>query len=356
MMTSAVRIRKSLSPIGLDINPWEIRAVQILGSAGQHLSIRSAVLPRVDALCDDGDITHAGAEALRSMLSRRGFHGHRVVIAAPGSACSAQILALPDRTGGAPIDAIARAEMSRARRDSAGAFALATWYLPERGRGEQGMAVVCEMKSLEDRLDRLESAGFQPVAVDLEESALLRASMSCEVLDADTQTINVLLDVGWDVSLGVITIDGVVVYTRRIGFGVSEMVKKLAERTGIDMHQASRFLTMQASEAEHPGGIGAWAVPGRLRLGKALAQEVDTSVTYVSHAYRKASVGRVIMSGFGSHRPEVRASLDQAVGMPVVGFGSSQDDMGSACPLSIVDEPLRGRIALAYGLAGRFDS
>jgi len=361
-MASRVLKNQRLTPVGLDITPWEVRAVQLLGSPGSHAVHRWAVLPRREQHGELGPIDGEDASYLRAMLERRGFQGSRVVIAAPGAACASQILSLPDRSSGAPIDAIARAEIVRSRRDATGQFALATWYLPGRGRSEQGMAVACERPMLDARLDMLEGAGMQPIAVDLEETALDRA---CTLMQADKpvsdtepdskrEVIDVVLQIGWDVSLGVISLGGVVVYTRRIGFGVADMVTRLSERSGITMAEAGRLL---GGDGERElGSMDTWSTPAWNRLANALGKEIDTSVTYVSHAYRNASIGAVVLSGFGSQRPEIRDALDDTLGMPVARFGVSEDSDRVTQVFDGIDDASRVRLALAYGLAGRFDA
>lgn len=339
----------SYSPIGLEINSWEFRALQLRGGPDSCVVHRSAVLPRSSQPSESPAIDHEECAELAEMLARNGFRGNRVAITAPGAACSSQILKLPDRASGAPIETIARAEVARSSRE-VGGFALAAWYLPDRGRGEQGLAVACEQEALDGRLDALETGGLRPVAVDLEEAALQRACHNPQNEQSES-TIDAILQVGWDVSLGVLTLDGSVVYTRRIGFGVADMVLRLADRSGLVPCDAGRLLSVDADGPGVLSGMANWSVQGWNRLARALAGEIDTAVTYVSHAYRRAGIGGVVLTGFGNQRPELCETLDHTLGMPVRAFGSD----GSHPALAEMRPAPRGRLAVAFGLARRFD-
>ncbi|MEM9373619.1 MAG: pilus assembly protein PilM [Planctomycetota bacterium] len=344
---------RSRSPIALDINSWEVRAVQLTGDAGSHTLYRAGILPRLRQPGVSDPIGRDEVESLVAMLRRRGFEGDRVVIAAPPAACASQVLTLPDRESGAPIETIARAEIARARRDGMSGFELAAWYLPPRGRTEQGMTVACDHAGLCARLDVFEQAGLETVAVDLEETALQRA---CDPPTGEPEAdgaIDAVLNIGWDVSLGALTLGGVVVYTRRIAFGVADLIRKLAERTGIDVSDAGRLLSDAERLDPSIGTMHAATQSGWTRLAHALASEIDTSVTYVSHAYRQAPIGKVTLAGFGANCPAIREILDEVLGMPVRAYGSGPEGPGVLRGCSPAD---RGRLATAYGLARRFDA
>lgn len=345
---------RSVSPIGIDINSWEIRAVQLSGEAAEPSLYRAAALPRVEQPSPSAVFEANEAKFIAQMLRRRGFIGNRLVITAPIAACKSHVLSLPDRTSGSPIDMIARAEISRTSRNRSDELSVATWYLPERGRSEQGMSVVCEQSDIDGRLDALGQAGLEVIAVDLEEFALQRSAAMEAPGGEPEPKIDVILQVGWDVSFGVLLFDGVVVYTRRMTFGVSDIVLRLADRCGISPGDAGRLLAIDSSEeSDQLSGIDTWAKAGWTKLAKALASEIDTSVTYVSHAYRQAAIGGVILAGFGAQRRELRELLDEQLGMNIESFG---DSSGSESLLGNQPVGYRGRFAIALGLAGRFDS
>ncbi len=338
-----------LSPIGLDIGAAEIRAVQLCRRAGGVAPVCSAVFPRLTEPGPARPLSASEASWIAGVLRRRGFVGNRVSVFAPHGACSAQVVELPDRDSGAPAELIARAEIARHRRCAPDRFELATWYLPQRGRGERGLAVACERSDLEAFLDALEAGGLTPVGVDLEETALARACS--DELSAEGDSIHAMLRVGWNATLGVLALGGTVVYTRRFEIGVGTAVARLRSAAGISWNDAARMLDCEPASEREPDRFESHARPMWSALAETLGAEIDTAVTYVTHAYRAAPIGRVFLAGYGASRPEVVTGLDAALGMsvqPADGWLPA----GDRSPAS----SRNARLAVAAGLAGRFDA
>jgi Tfp pilus assembly PilM family ATPase len=337
--------RAVISPVGLDIGGAEVRAVQLRRApGGAETMVASAVFPLPGEPGPARPLTVTDAAWIAGVLARRGFVGNRVSVFAPHGTCSAQIVELPDRGSGAPVAMIARAEVARSRRCAPDRFELATWYLPQRGRGERGMAVACERTDLDTFLDALEEGGLTPVGVDLEETALARSCAG--VLGAEPESIHAMLRIGWNATLGVLTLGDTVVYTRRFEFGVGSAIARLRNATGLSWNDAQRVLESAAPDAPEPDAFERPARALWATLGEQLGREIDTAVTYVSHAYRTAAIGRVLIAGYGAHRPEMVERLDEALGMPVMpapALGATPGTVGAA------------RLAIAAGLAGRFD-
>ena len=336
-------VRSELSPIGLDIGAGEIRAVQLCRS-GPDVSIAcSAVFPR---RCEPGVIGPISAEEalwLAETLARKGFVGRRVSVFAPHGACSVHVVDLPSRESGAPTEVIARAEIARTQRCSPDRFELATWYLPQRGRTERGLAVACEREDLDDHLDAIEGAGLTVVAVDLEDLALSRSCRS--VTGQEQEAIHALLRIGWNATLGVLSLGDGVIYTRRFEFGVGAALGKIRDRAGISWNDAVRVIgSEQATGAFEDAARPLWS-----NLAEDLGAEIDTAITYVTHTHRTAPVGQVVVAGYGTGRPELIDTLDDILGMPV-----RAADCWDGADLSMASS-MRARLAVAAGLARRFD-
>jgi Tfp pilus assembly PilM family ATPase len=337
-----------LSPIGLDIGTHEIRAVQLArGGSGDSLVCR-AVFPRHVDPSDYQPMERDEAAWMAGVLARKGFVGDRVAVIAPHGSCSAHIVELPARESGAPKDVIARAEIARTRKCPPDRFELATWYLPQRGRTDRGMAIACEKPQLESCLDALEGAGLVPVAVDLEETAFARAC--APALSADPDAIHAMLRIGWNSTMGVLSLGETVVYTRRFEVGVGRFVCRFKDRTGLSWNDASRVLDTNSPDAEEPDAFEEVARSMWADLAETLGAEIDTAVTYVTHAHRSAPIGRVLVSGYGGGRAEVLSTLDEILGMPV----SPADCWPGADAVGDAGEC--ARYAVAAGLAGRFDA
>ena len=340
-----------LSPIGLDINAAEIRAVQLGRLRGQCVPIAHAIIPRLHGPGSARTIDEQESSWLLGVLRRKGFVGSRVTIFAPHGSYSSQIVDLPDRHSEAPAEIIARAEIARNRRCSPDSFELATWYLPQRGRTERGMAVACERTSLDAMLDALETAGFDPVGVDLEETALASACLA--ELAAEPESIHAMVRIGWNATVVVLSIGQTVVYTRRFEFGVAPLVQRIRDAAGLSWNDAVRLLSCvdpQDGSADGHDPLIERATKLWTTLRDQSAPEIDTAITYVSHAYRTAPVGRVFLAGFGADRTELIHGLDDALGMHVAPAASWAGHPSDAAPGH------SARLAVAGALAGRFDA
>lgn len=335
-----------ISPIGLDIGFGEIRAVQLARGDGGHSLVCAAVFPRPSGprpLCEfDG----AEADSVAAVLGRRGFVGRRIAVAAPHEACTAHTLDLPSRDSGAPVLDIARAEIARKSRSPGSGFELATWYLPGRVRSERGMAVACERAVLDTYLGAFDRAGLVPVAVDLQECALSRACGG--VLSSENESIHAMILVGWSTTLAVLTIGRTVVYTRRFEIGVGAGVTRLRDCGGLSWADAARILASNGAGSDDPDAFERSARVLWCELAERLAEEVDTAVTYVTHAHRTAAVGRVLIGGYGAGRSELVGTLDEVLGMPAAAAAAWEGG-------STLDPAFAARAAVAAGLAARFD-
>lgn len=346
MRVSRASMRR-VSPIGIDLSPAEVRLVQLEGTPGSVRSVRCAIVPRLAEPNASRTLLPEEAGYIAEVVERRGFEGNLVSLCAPHAACTSHVVDLPPRASNAPIEAIARAEIGRARRSAPTGFELAAWYLPQRGRSEQGVAVVCERGPLDEQLDSLESVGLWPVAVDIEELALVRAALP--QIGSENDAIHAVLRVGWNASLGVLVLGGSVVYTRRIEFGASAMVTRLVDRLGLSWSEAGRILDTSVSVGSSEAGMERAAHLGWSQLGEHLGAEVDTAVTYVSHAHRAAPIGRVVVAGYGAARAELTGGLETALGMPV----EPCLWWGDAAGPGSLDHG--ARLAVAGALAARWD-
>src|SRR5262249_42197363 len=136
----------------------------------------AAILPRpTPNQPPDRDLTRQ----LRDVLFRQGFVGDDVVLAAPTEHLRMDVLELPPRSSGAPIEQIARMEMARAAKLENEPFELECWDLPATTRGAAAtnvMAVALRHQDAEALIDPFDTEGFEVLAVDARCWALARAS------------------------------------------------------------------------------------------------------------------------------------------------------------------------------------
>src|SRR5947208_914800 len=99
---------KRYSLIGLDMGSRSMKAAQVSRSGTQVRVEAAAVIPYASA---ETTLDEQGMRRLRDVLHRQGFHGHNLVVAAPADKLHVELLDLPPRHSGAPVDQIAQAEM-----------------------------------------------------------------------------------------------------------------------------------------------------------------------------------------------------------------------------------------------------
>src|SRR5437763_741542 len=166
---------KRYSLIGLDMGSRSMKAAQVSRSGTQVRVEAAAVIPYASA---ETTLDEQGMRRLRDVLHRQGFHGHNLVVAAPADKLHVELLDLPPRHSGAPIDQIAQAEMMRMAKLEPNAFEMATWDLPAPPRGGTGtavMAVAARHAETTSLCETMESAGLSVEAIDVQACAIARA-------------------------------------------------------------------------------------------------------------------------------------------------------------------------------------
>src|SRR3982750_4073140 len=151
---------------------------------------------------------------LREILERHGFTGDRVVLAAPAAHLQQEVLELPPRDSGAPLDQIAAAEIARTGKMEPGSFEMASWDLPAPPRANAGTSVMALAMRHTDAvavLDPFEHAGFDVIGIDSQACALAR------LLAAPTSTgLSVVVDLGWNTGLIAFVHQGSVLFQRNL--------------------------------------------------------------------------------------------------------------------------------------------
>lgn len=355
-----IRTMKSVrSGIGLHVDAHEFHAVQLVRTGNETRVGAWAVFPRLKSAQDDGNAVHSlpGEEELRwaaSILNRRGFSGSDISYAAPERICTQHVFELPPADSGAPLEILARAEVARERRCDPNDFAIGFWTLPPRGRTTETMAVACSNQVISEIIETTHDANLEVIGIDLAELAILRAVQEHlpETTKDGNTPINAVLHIGWDHSLAIVTLGARLIYVRRIPHGAEPAWVQATTRYGLSENSARAVLGDYTLEkcSDQLAKIrnACWK-----STSKHLASELDVAFAYVSHSFRMAPLGRIVLCGYGAQDETIRAQVDQVIGIPVV----------NGCPEMLLNSipsesaPMLGsRLAYAYGLTARFDA
>ena len=317
-MTRLLNAKKRLSSIGLEIDAHEFRAVQLMQSSQGINTVAWAIFPRHEGHVSDEMAELPTSEELHwgsDILSRRGFIGNAVSITPSHSESSSHILELPPASSGAPIKQLARMEVARSRKCAPDDFELGYWALPAKGRTHETLAVAFPRTTIDQTIERFESAGFVPVGMDLMELAIHRGT---HTPDGEVENeINASLHIGWESSLAVLTLGNTVIYVRRVKNGVCRIWNLLVDRYQLSPRGASMLL----NDTEHADQTDAFPKLQRavwLGLAGELVQELDVAIAYVSHTFRMAPLGTIRLSGYGAGNQTLIKQIDLVLGIPVV--------------------------------------
>lgn len=350
---------KQTSPIGLDVDDHEFRAVQ-LERVGNTVKVLSwAVFPRLN---DSGthETTASGAPAAQEMawaasiLSRRGFVGSLVTCVPRTRDCSQHVIELPPPESGAPLQQLARVEVARARKCDPASFEMGIWPLPQRGRTSETMAVACPTPVVLDLIDAYERGGLQVAGIDLPELAIMRGALQTKAFSMPSAEpcIDAVLHISWNSALAVVTLGQRIVYVRRMERGASCVWTHACERFGLSRSSAQVVLEDREGRActDQLAKIKAscWS-----KLATELASELDVAIAYVSHSFRSSPLGSIVLAGYGASNATLGAQLDHLLGIPRI--SSVPEPLGPQL-IEEGDSGLGSRLTLAYGLAARFDS
>ena len=306
------------SPIGLDVGSRWVKAVQLRRDGAVWRLEAAARFPRLHpgTAVDTGE-----ASRIDEVLSRQGFHGHNLVLAAPLDKLKTDLLDLPARTPGVPFEQIMRAELGRIHKCDPGTLELAHWDVPSasrNSRGTQVLAIACQHADADAVLDVYESAGFSVVGLDAGSVATARA---CAPLVAAGKAISAILLVEWGSATVVIVYQGIVVYERRLKeAGVGRLEEAFRTQLKLDAATAEHLLD-EVGLVEQPRGratelVGEARAMMEAHLG-AITQELRASLAYATHQYPEAGVERLVLVGDGAAVPGLDGYFTKRMGLDV---------------------------------------
>lgn len=356
------RWRARHTPIGVDVSPHVLRAAQLRRAGAGWRVTATATVPRDEP---EAPLDRRDVQRLIATMRHRGFRGSQVVLTAPPERLLTGMLELPPRSSGAPVEQLARVEMSRLHKRDVSTFELACWDLPSPARAAHCthvMAVAYAHSDADALLDLFEGQGLNVRAIDAQGWALIRA---CAPMLADGFAVNLIVDLGWDVAQASLVHQGVIVYERGLSdAGLGRLQERACRVLRCD-RDAARTAIFAAGIG--PGGLDTTARANERGQGTELdqairdhfqetADDLRISMSYVQHRYPDARPGRVLLAGDGAAIPGLGEFLGSPVGteaVPVVpvglepGLGGGLAEEG-ACPPAA--------LAKAIGLALYTDS
>lgn len=318
------------SPIGIDIGPRHVHAVQ-LRRRGRRWTL--AAWLSYGRVRPESPVDAEEVQLLAHALQRRGFIGSGAISAVPGQALVTGIVETP-AAGQAPRYDIARRELARMHELSPEQVELSWWELPRGVQAKntaQVMAVGCPYGPAEEYLDALEAGGLDVRALDVRGCALARCA--APVL-SEQQQINGILDIGWESATLYMLHRGVIVYDRTIpDGGLRKLYEAIQGNTDFDNETIALLLedvelepvvhrdpadrrapACEAGEIEQK--IVTWL--------EEMAEGLKVPFTYVQHEYSRAEMGRLLVAGCGAQLGGLAGRIGAGLGLEASPLRPSQ--------------------------------
>jgi type IV pilus assembly protein PilM len=162
---------------------------------------------------------------------------------------------------------------------------------------------------VEQRLDMLESIGLNVIAVEPDNLAITRA-----LLPPNTQTPQLVLDMGQRTTDLVITKEGSPRLTRAIPTGTDTVIRSASQNLNIDEKQAEQFVYKFGMSKDKLEGQVYQAIIGAVDV---LTAEIDKSIKFFQSRYPEAKVDRLVVTGGASSMPEFPLYLANKFGLNV---------------------------------------
>jgi type IV pilus assembly protein PilM len=311
-------------PIGLDVGRRQIKAVQLGRARGRAAVTGWAHIDRAEP---DAPIDLDEVRRLSCVLSRQGFDGRRVVLAAPAEQLMSAVLDMPPRESGAPYDVIASQEFARLQSLEPGAFEAAWWDIPRPTRASSAkvMTVGCAHADTGPLLGVFESGGLDVVAMDFGLCAAVRAVVGQL---GPPEAISAVLDMGWGSARLALVHQGTVVFDRTFpSSGLASLRGRVCKALGVEPAEAECLLQsvglvdtdqgdgLTDARAQAAGRMIRPVLTGHL---DEIAQELKASFEYASHQYPQAEPHSLVVAGGGGAIPGVAGHLDTVIGPRVL--------------------------------------
>ncbi len=224
---------------------------------------------------------------------------------------------------------------------------------PATGRRERVVLVAAHREMIESLAHAVRRAGLQPVGIDLEAFALIRALLpEPSIVDEGNQAApaQVICHVGAGMTNVIVAVDRQCQFTRLVSFGGRSLTQAVAERTGMPVSEAEALKRSCGLLGEVPDGWDQNAVAAvrhALAVGaRPLVQEIGRSLDYYRSQQFSRPIDRLILSGGTSLCAGLDRYLQQALGVRVeLADPMAQLDAGEASP------EIAARSVVAVGLA-----
>ncbi|HOP79498.1 MAG TPA: type IV pilus assembly protein PilM [Armatimonadota bacterium] len=314
--------------VGIDIGNSHIKAVEVepCGTGFRLVNAALQVTP-LDS-CRDGVITNIPdvAQAIRTLLRSANIRSTGAVAAISGSQVIVRQVQLPKMSEASLRKSIrfeAAKYVSASMDDSVVEFEILG---DVEGTDQMNVMLVAAPKDLvESRVSVLEAAGVEPIAIDVEAFAIIRALVDCNKTQDFTSKTIALVDMGASHTDVNIVSGGTFALTRSIPIAGESFTNAIKTLTGFSYDDAERMkfeMALQESIDKLSSGdveSKCWRVVQPLL--DELLREIRRSIHYYQSQFpegaEQASVSEVVLTGGTARMPGMAAYVSSKLNVPV---------------------------------------
>ncbi|HEY3379402.1 MAG TPA: type IV pilus assembly protein PilM [Armatimonadota bacterium] len=323
--------------VGIDIGSHSIKVVQVVSTRNGYALMRAgSTLTPVEAV-KQGVVEDrfAVAESVRRLLQDLGITSPMAIAALSGPSVvvrQVQLPAMPEHQLRKSIYWEARNYISFPVEDSLLEFQILNTHTQDGIPQMDVMLVAAPRELVDSRVAALEQAGVEPIAVELEPFALIRAAIDLPMGLAGPQESLALVDIGATYTNISIIANGIFGLTRSVMTAGNSFTEAIAKVLGVEMLQAERIkeeetqvVVDEASRAQLSpvGQEASRAIESTL---EELVREIRRSFAFYDYQQNPAGGGdqrtvagisRVILSGGSAKLGGIAHYLQDQLSIPV---------------------------------------
>lgn len=296
---------------GLDIGTNAIRAVQLTKS-GNSWSLTNYGYAPVDSKITGGDSPEAKrrlGEAIMTAVGQAGIKTQNVAIGLPSNKTFTTIIDIP-KVSEQELRASMKYQIDQyipmAVDDAKVDWALLGDSLRSQGQYEVLLSSVAKAYA-EERLELVESLGFNVVAEEPDPIAIIRS-----LAPRDSQDTRLILDMGENSTDLAVTHGDSPRLIRTVPTGLSSLVRSAVQNLNVQETQARQFIIKFGLAPDRLDGQVLRAIDGVL---DSFAAEVVKSVKFFQTRYPSLAISGIMLSGFSAVVPHMDNYISSKTGI-----------------------------------------
>lgn len=311
------------TPVGIEISGRFVRMLQ-LAQIGSVFRLHAwSVFPRLDS---KSDITQE-AGRIAAVYERRGFVDRDIAFCLPDESALSAVIDLPPVKSGAPVAAIAGAEIGRMFKHAPGALELSHWELPmtaRQGGAVATMVVACPHATAQPLIDAFDACDLRLRVLEPRCTTLVRG---CSAQAASNDSIEIILSLGWTQSRFYAVCSGLVVLERVLENADLETLHRVVAGTiGMDTDLAATALkdALRAERELLADPDAAREVQEQIRhYTDSLTTEALTALSYLTRRFAGRKASRLLVVCDGEEAPDLAKEVSSRLSLEarVCGLG-----------------------------------